>query len=286
MADADEDAELLGTPLPRPPVKKVHHLSCGTMCMLGRGFVNEHQKLVCHVLLIETEQGLVLVDTGVGTGMLAHPPSKLWTATFRPVLDAEECAATQIKKLGFSVDDVRHIIVTHLDFDHAGGLPDFPKATVHVAADERAAASAKATLLERLRYTDALWSHDVKWQLHEQKGERWYGFPCVRDIPGLPPEILVVPLHGHTRGHCGVAVDAGGHWLHHCGDAYFHKDEMDPQDPWCSPVLAAYQRFIAVDDAVRRKNSARLRELARGVGEGISVFCAHDPDDLARLRGG
>ncbi|MFD0510570.1 MBL fold metallo-hydrolase [Streptomyces aureus] len=30
--------------------------------------------------------------------------------------------------LGYAVDDVRHIVLTHLDLDHAGGLPDFPRA--------------------------------------------------------------------------------------------------------------------------------------------------------------
>jgi glyoxylase-like metal-dependent hydrolase (beta-lactamase superfamily II) len=33
--------------------------------------------------------------------------------------------------------DVRHIVLTHLDFDPAGGLGDFPHATVHMLADER-----------------------------------------------------------------------------------------------------------------------------------------------------
>ena len=36
---------------------------------------------------------------------------------------------------GFRREDVRHILVTHLDFDHAGGLPDFPDAVVHVQRD-------------------------------------------------------------------------------------------------------------------------------------------------------
>ena len=42
--------------------------------------------------------------------------------------------------LGFSPDDVRHIVLTHLDFDHAGGIEDFPNARVHVLAREREAA--------------------------------------------------------------------------------------------------------------------------------------------------
>ena len=44
----------------------------------------------------------------------------------------EETAIYQVEKLGFSRNDVRHIILTHLHNDHAGGLRDFPHAKVHV----------------------------------------------------------------------------------------------------------------------------------------------------------
>jgi phosphoribosyl 1,2-cyclic phosphodiesterase len=43
-------------------------------------------------------------------------------------------AIEQIQKLGLRPEDVQHIFVTHLDFDHAGGISDFPNATVHILA--------------------------------------------------------------------------------------------------------------------------------------------------------
>ncbi len=279
--------QLLWPPL--PPVRRVHHLSCLTMCPLGGRLWNEHGKLVCHCLLVETAEGLVLVDTGLGVAAFADLrrfSGPAFRGVYRPVHEPDASAVRQVERLGYAVDDVRHIVLTHLDVDHAGGLADFPNATVHVSADERRAAEEPRTFFERQRYVPAQWAHDVRWQLHEVKGERWYGFPCVRDLPGLPPEILLVPLVGHTRGHCGVAVDVGGRWLLHCGDAYFHKDEMDAADPWCPAALRLHQRLMAVDDVARRRNQARLRELQRGVGDGVTVLCAHDPDDLARLRQG
>ncbi|HEY4222426.1 MAG TPA: MBL fold metallo-hydrolase, partial [Myxococcota bacterium] len=220
MADADPeapDAAPGGTP--RAGVRKVHHLSCGSGCLVGR------HDIVCHVLLVETEHGLVLVDTGLGTEQVTSPPKNTGRSFqwgFRPRNDVNETALTQLKALGYRAEDVRHIVLTHLDFDHAGGLPDFPHATVHVHEAELAVGQARATFFERARYQPGLWAHDVKWQPHSDKGERWYGFPCVRDLAGLPPEILLVPLQGHTRGHAGVAVDVGGRWILHCGDAYFH----------------------------------------------------------------
>lgn len=272
---------------PPPAVKRVHHLSCFTMCPLAASVMNDHGHLVCHCLLLETEQGLVLVDTALGLDAVREPvkrTSRGFLTTFRPQLSVDTTAARQIQKLGYKIDDVTHVILTHLDMDHAGGLADFPKATVHVMASELEAARAPTTFNEGQRYNPAQWAHDVKWAPHEVKGERWYGFECVRDLPGLPSEILIVPLGGHTRGHAGVAVDVGGRWMLHCGDAYFHKDEMDYASPSCSLWLKTFQRVVAVDDVARRKNQARLRDLAHGVGEGISLFCAHDPDDLERMR--
>ena len=43
------------------------------------------------------------------------------------------------------------MVLTHLDFDHAGGLDDFPAATVHLLAEERDAAVARRSALDRTR---------------------------------------------------------------------------------------------------------------------------------------
>jgi len=42
----------------------------------------------------------------------------------------------------------------------------------------------------------------------------------VRALPGARDDVLLIPLPGHSRGHCGVAVKTGEGWLLHCGDAY------------------------------------------------------------------
>lgn len=55
---------------------------------------------------------------------------------------------------------------------------------------------------------------------HGAKGERWFGFDSVRDLDGLPPKVLMVPLSGHIWGHAGVAVrHFDGHWLFMPGTA-------------------------------------------------------------------
>ena len=270
---------------------KVHHLNCGTMCPLGGRLVNgaggvfERATMVCHCLLIETADGLVLVDSGLGTADVREPTRRLgreFSAMMGARLDLEETALRQVERLGFGADDVRHVVLTHLDLDHAGGISDFPAAKVHVLDREHDAALHKRTFLESRRYRSAQWAHDPTWVIHAVAGERWHEFDAVHALSGASSgEVLLVPLFGHSRGHCAVAVRSDDGWLLHCGDAYFHTDEMHPDAPHCTPALAAFQRIVAVDDAARVRNQGRLRALKREHGAELQLFCAHDPSELA-----
>jgi glyoxylase-like metal-dependent hydrolase (beta-lactamase superfamily II) len=265
---------------------RVHHLNCGTMCPRAGRLVNEERRLVCHCLLVESEGGLVLVDTGFGLGDVADPQGRVGQPLLflgRPRLDLEECAVRQIARLGLRAEDVRHIVVTHLDLDHAGGLPDFPRAAVHVYATEHGAAMARKTYLERKRYRPQHWAHGTTWVLHETAGERWFGFECVRALEGVGPEVLLVPLFGHTRGHCGVAVRTDTEWLLHAGDAYFYGAEMDPERPRCTPGLRLFQWSVEIDRKARLANQERLRELVRAHAAEVRVLSAHDPGEYRDL---
>ena len=100
--------------------------------------------MVCHCLVIEGNDGLVLVDTGLGTEDVADPRRRLgsmFVGVTRPRLDPGQTALAHVERLGFRREDVRHIIPTHLDLDHVGGLSDFPAASVHVFAPELRAAT-------------------------------------------------------------------------------------------------------------------------------------------------
>ncbi len=270
---------------------RVHHLNCGSFCPHGRRLVNgdggllEAGRVVCHCLAIETGDGIVLVDTGFGS-VEARDPRRLgaaFRALMRPRPSPETTAAAQLEALGFASADVRHIVTTHLDLDHAGGLGDFPGAEVHVLASELAAAR-EPRLDERLRYVAAQWAHGPRWVEHAGSGgDDWFGFESVRVLPGLDDELLLVPLAGHSRGHTGVALDTGDGWLLHCGDAYFnHREVASP--PSCPPMMGIFQRLTAVDNAARLRNQERLRELAAAHGDSITLLCSHDPWELERAQ--
>ncbi|MCA9621504.1 MAG: MBL fold metallo-hydrolase [Myxococcales bacterium] len=267
----------------------IHHLNCCTMrprperLIHGEGSWLARGRMIAHVLLIETAEGLVAVDSGIGLEDCAHAKARLG-ATFvhvvGPTLDPEETLARQIEHLGFARRDLRHIVLTHLDVDHAGGISDFPDAQIHVYRAEHNAAMAPRGM-ERERYRPAHWAHGPRWALHDVDGERFDGFEAAVAI--VEPEVILLPLTGHSRGHAAVAVATDEGWLIHAGDAYFDKEEMAPE-PRCAPGLALFQRIVAVDDARRRKNQQRLRELKQRQPE-IRIFSAHDQDELRAFEG-
>jgi glyoxylase-like metal-dependent hydrolase (beta-lactamase superfamily II) len=263
---------------------RIHHLSCATMCpAAGRVPGLMRRRLVAHCLLVEDTDGLTLVDTGFGTADVADPRrlGRAFTVAVGARFDPAETAVAQVEALGFAASDVRRIVVTHLDLDHAGGLGDFPRAEVHVHADELAAAR-RPTVREQARYVAPQWAHGPSWVEHRPSaGESWFGFEGVSVIDD---GLVLVPLPGHTRGHAGVAARRpDGTWLLHAGDGYFFHGEKE-RPSTCPPGLRAFQRLVAVDNRARVENQDRLRSLHADHADEVTVFCAHDEVELATLR--
>lgn len=263
----------------RPPSRRL---------LNGDGSLFESGVMVCHCLLVETASGLVLVDSGFGTEDVQDPVAGfgrrfLWLT--RPQFDPAHTAIRQIERLGYRPEDVRHIVATHLDIDHASGLRDFPWARVHVHAAEQTAALHPTTMKDRFRYRPHVWARGMKWSTYQEVGDAWYGFDAVRELDGLPPEILLVPLAGHTKGHSGVAVDTGEGWLFQVGDAYYFHDELHPTRPRSTPSLRVFELLVQTDGAARRHNLSRLRELRAEHGATVDVFSAHDHVELERFEG-
>lgn len=280
---------------------RIHHLNCISSCPLCGALFHGHPDawfrrghLTCHCLLVETADRLVLCDTGFGLRDVADPASRLsgfFLFMLRPEFREELTAARQIARLGFRPDDVTDIVMSHLDFDHAGGLDDFPRATVHMLETEYRTATAQRSWLDRQRFRPQQWGSRERWRRYVSgEGDTWRGFSGIRPVDGLEGAISLLPLPGHTLGHAGILVRSDDGWLLHAADAYFDRRELQAT-PQCAPGLRFYQWMMEQDGAARLGNQRRLRDLAghaAGPGDAapddaVRICCSHDINEFEAL---
>jgi glyoxylase-like metal-dependent hydrolase (beta-lactamase superfamily II) len=180
-------------------------------------------------------------------------------------------AIRQIEQLGFQASDVTDIVLTHADHDHVGGLADFPSARVHISEEEYS-----QVVSGHPRYSAEQFSHEPRWVLYAPSSARWFGMEARPLDLFNDVEIHLVPLFGHTMGHCGVALFAGGRWLLHVGDAYYLRVELTADD---HPV-SALTKHVSEDNELRLVSLRLLRRLAQEHESEVEMFGYHDFNEV------
>lgn len=185
--------------------------------------------LQTNCLLLSRDDRLVLIEAGFGDK---------WSEKERGFYDLERrCVADAVRETGSDPEDVTDVIVTHLHFDHAGGLtmrdPSgevmsvFPHARVHVQRQEWKDALHNRSTMSRTYLRDHL--DPIAEQVGLIDGE-------AEPVPG----ITVWPMPGHTWGQQAVRfADEAGEvcfagdvmpTIHHVGSAFSMGYDMLPYD--------------------------------------------------------
>jgi glyoxylase-like metal-dependent hydrolase (beta-lactamase superfamily II) len=230
--------------------------------------VDEKRRLLqaLNCLLIETPAGRVLVETGIGE-RVDEKTRAMRVYEGPPIVPALEAA-------GFAPGTVDLVAMSHLHFDHAGGLlradgtRAFPRATIVAQRAEW-----EVALGDNPRLVASYVQPELA-LVREWGAEGWADGE--REIL---PGVSVVPTGGHSTGHQAIVVrggGAGGRTLAFFGDLLMR--------PW-----AANPRWVTSFDDFPLDSVAQKADLfAQAVDEGWIVVLSHEREQpigrLARDR--
>ncbi len=247
---------------------KIHHIDCVIIETSTNG------NAIGHCLLLEDNDKLALIDTGIGLLETKNPETRIGQNLIDMVgfkFNENKTAIKQIEKLGFKPTQVRHCILTHLDPDHIGGLADFSNIQVHVSSEEL-----KNFESGNERYLPIQMAHNPDVITYGSVTESWFGLEARKVKINFNSNIFLIPLFGHTLGHCGVAIEQQNKWTLHVGDAYYLRAEIEIND---HPVTQL-ATMRADNNELRIESLNQIKRLIKDHSNEIEIFGYHDPNEF------
>ena len=202
---------------------------------------DEHDRpmpLDYYVWAIVNAERTVIVDTGFDEGAAHRRGRQL----VRPVGDG-------LKAVGIAPDEVEHIVISHMHYDHAGNADLFPRARYHVQDAEMAYCTGRCMVAAEVGGVfdaDAVTSmiHKVfagRVQFHEGDAE-------------LAPGITLHKVGGHTRGMQIVRVATERGWVVIGSDSAHFYANLEPGRPF--PILDDLDAYVAAQRTALRLASS------------------------------
>jgi glyoxylase-like metal-dependent hydrolase (beta-lactamase superfamily II) len=206
---------------------------------------------------IRHPRGNVLFDVGIRSDFLEDAEAvNSMTVEFRPEHHTDAMLAT----VGVQPEDVEHVVMSHLHWDHAGALQLFPHATVYVNERELEFAYSPA-IYQAVYYDRRDFDHDLRWQ--QVKGEH--------DLFG-DGSVVMFPTPGHTPGHQILLVRTKAGTILLLGDAAFEIEKMRKRVLFTivwnpDEIIASWDRI----EELEREHEAEL-------------ICAHELEFRTKIR--
>jgi N-acyl homoserine lactone hydrolase len=223
----------------------------------------EHEKHIpVPAYLIETDtSGYILVDTGLSPRMMGEyqgPGNRRITH----MVGEGDAVAQQLGLLGLGPQDIRYVICSHFDPDHAGHLADFAGAEI---------------VVQRRLYQAAVRGEVPRFEVtREQWDATGLHFLLVDGDTQLVPGVRLVESSGHVPGHQSVLVR-----LPRMGPVLLAIDAL-PFQADSDPETRSIDPFDLDEEQVR-KSMRKLQALERSEGVVLTVY-GHDAQQWQMLK--
>ena len=225
------------------------------------GFEENYIKLLNYPILIKTPDSLVLVETGLGNKLTDKQKQ-----IFRVTKDWD--LPVELNKLGVKRQDIDYVILTHCDFDHAGGIVMY-----NPAGEEELTFPNAKHIIQKLEWEDVMQpnirSANTYWEENFSKLKDSDNLQLVDGDFTVCPGIEVQHTGGHTRGHQIVRMQSGRKTAYHLADllpTHVHSNPL-----W----IMAYDNFPMDVIGLKEKYEAL------GLKENAWFTFYHDPSMFA-----
>lgn len=293
-SDAAGDAPLRRN----PPIKSVHVLTCGCAeqhkehrygsrkprlwwVFFGRSWV----PLPLQCFLIEHRNGLVLFDTGIDPAIVSDRRfikqavgRFLLPLIFKLHVNQGDRIDHVLKEKGFDAHDITTAVISHLHFDHVGGIALVPQAELLVSAHEWAILSEphpeqEWILREHIEIPSAKWRQIT---FEPTEDPLFAGFDGIHDVAG-DGSMILLPTPGHTKGSLSMLIRQEG-WgpILLVGDLTYEVDLLDRN---VVPGTGEKETLLA--------SFANVRRLKQRL-PGLAIVASHDfaaSEEIARATG-
>ncbi|MEM9585422.1 MAG: N-acyl homoserine lactonase family protein [Pseudomonadota bacterium] len=189
--------------------------------------------------VLRREDEVILVDTGYDQPEAVRRDRPI-------ILDPREA----LKPLGLKAEDISQLIVTHLHYDHAGGLHLFPNATIHLQAAEMAYATGPCMCHGTLQMPFTA-DHVC------EAVQRVYSGRCIfHEGEGeVADGVTVHCIGGHSRGLQAVRVKTQAGWLCLASDATHYYENVFENKPF--PIVVDLEDMLTGFKTLHRLASDR-----------------------------
>jgi glyoxylase-like metal-dependent hydrolase (beta-lactamase superfamily II) len=233
----------------------------------------ERYEFPAYCYILEHPDGHIAVDTGLTSK--ARTPRLVRRLVPTPIAEPDDEVGPQMRAKGLDPEDVRLVIVSHLDWDHVGGVGHFPNAEVLVHRPEFEFAS---TFQGRMRYKPKLWPNTFEPTLYDLDPEPFGAFPESKTLTDRG-DVRLVPIPGHSIAQVATIVQIKSASL------FFGADHMLRQDWFLEDYDAG--RLIGLGLFFRDRAIETTKRIYDFMQSTPTILLpGHDADVAARLAKG